>query len=74
MATHPHDAVYPSERVGAKGITKRELIAMELHRALLTDPTDYESERKPGESCASATARIAVEHTDALIKELSKNE
>lgn len=53
-------------------LTKREYIAVELHKALLMDRADYADERQPGESCPQATARIAVEHADALLERLEK--
>jgi hypothetical protein len=55
------------------GLTKREWFAGLAMEGLLADSEDRSEEIKPGETCAEATARLAVEHADALIKELNKN-
>lgn len=42
---------------------------------LLADPEDLgPSERKEGETCEEATARLAVRHAKALIEELEKEQ
>lgn len=41
-------------------------------QGLLSDPTPRPDSKKPGETCAQAVARIAVEHADALTSQLSK--
>lgn len=65
---------YMKERI--YGATTKEWIRFEAARSalvgLLADSEDRENERKDGESCAQATARLAVEYADALLEELSK--
>ncbi len=75
--TSPADPAFPfippRSNFAKTGLTKRELMATILHAGLLADHKDHEEEVKPGETCALATARIALEHTDALITLLNQN-
>lgn len=41
-------------------------------QGLLADPEERSDERKPMESCEEATARLAVAHAKALMKEMGK--
>lgn len=48
----------------------REQAAIAALCGLLADPTPRPQLCRPGESCAEAVARIAVEHADQLVAKL----
>lgn len=49
-----------------------ERAAIAAMQGLLSDPEERSDERKPMESCEEATARLAVAHAKALMKEMGK--
>lgn len=51
----------------------RQKAALFAMAGLLADPEPRPQKKRRGESCASAVARISLEHADALIKELQKS-
>lgn len=63
-------SLYPT--YGAVNMSVREFYAALAMNGLLSDTEDMADECYPGESCPDATARLAVEHADALIKALKK--
>jgi len=54
------------------GMTLRTYIATAAMQGLLADHKDHSDEVADGETCPQTTARLSVEHADALIAELSK--
>lgn len=50
----------------------RVVIATAAMQGLLADHMDRADEILDGETCAEATARLAVEHADALLRELNR--
>jgi hypothetical protein len=54
--------------------SRRERIATAALQGLLADSEDRSDEIREGESCSEATARLAVTHADALMRELDKEE
>jgi len=51
----------------------RQKAALFAMAGLLADPQRQPQKKRRGESCASAVARISIEHADALVKELQKS-
>ena len=68
--THCHDRAF-SNHAGL-GLTKREYFAALALQGLLADSESRPTDRIEGEDCCQATARLAVEHADCLIKALNK--
>lgn len=52
--------------------SRRDRIATAALQGLLADPENRGSEKREDESCYNATARLAVNHADALIKMLDE--
>lgn len=50
----------------------RQWLAQGCLHGLLSDPASHPEQRQGNETCAEATARIAVEYADALIEALEK--
>lgn len=59
-------------RAKAELTERRRDFAKAAMAGLLADHRDHSDEVRPGETCAQAVARLAVEHADALIAELNK--
>lgn len=60
------------ELLASKPDETRVLIATAAMQGLLADHMDRADEVLEGETCAEATARLAVEHADALLRELNR--
>lgn len=55
-----------------EGMTFRQHLAGLAMQGLLSDHKDHSDECADGETCAQTTARLAVEHADALIARLER--
>lgn len=60
------------ELIATKPDETRVVIATAAMQGLLADHMDRADEILDGETCAEATARLAVEHADALLRELNR--
>lgn len=65
-------AAFPITFGSRDGLTKREYFAAVALQGLLADSENRTDDRKEGETCCQATARLAVEHADCLINALKK--
>lgn len=54
------------------GLTIRQEFAKAAMQGLLADHKDHSDECADGETCPQTTARLAVEHADALLAQLEK--
>lgn len=54
------------------GMNLREHFAALAMQGLLADHKDHSDECADGETCPQTTARLAVEHADALLAQLEK--
>lgn len=74
----PDNAAFTSDRRDASGalyctgLSKREYVATAALQGLLADSERRTDDKREGETCAQATARLAVEHADALIDALNR--
>lgn len=74
--TDPHASIHPTSGsevyYGTRGLTKREHYAGLALQGLLADSERRSDDKLDGETCVQATARLAVEHADALIEALNR--
>ncbi len=61
-----------ADTIASKPDETRVVIATAAMQGLLADHMDRADEILDGETCAEATARLAVEHADALLRALNR--
>lgn len=58
----------------AAGMSYRQLAALHALQGILADPESHANERRENETCSQATARLAVQQADDLIRCLANTE